>query len=373
MVILALSLSLSLSLSMGRASSGEDDATWLDFQITTSPEISLREEYINQQVLEQLLLAAGRLPDVRPCRLSLPFAIDFSFGYFAVIAHHLDPARRISCLRGVVRYMLREDITEADFAAVRAGKAKLEREWTEPDPQHLQNAAAAARRLAFLAIYRKFSPLYQLHSIDASLISEISFDDFNLWLERNRKAGRFTFFAKDALLQALDLPIPDRMVLQPVTSLASPRAPGGVLFFDGERFKVPASIMIYLGRDDPEVIDEKIRKRFACDRFETADLGDRYFAIEQVWCSFQDHFGELWFGLSLWKPDGVSYQEFCRQAQELTLDPDIAMVARLSPDGSKGKYVLLPPACKAPEQKIAPIKFQSKFVIEGERRRGEAW
>lgn len=343
MVILALSLSIS------SASSGEDGTTWLNFQITTSPEISLREEYINQQILEELLLAAGRLPDVRPCRLSLPYAIDFSFGYFGVVAHHLDPVRRIKCLRGVVRYMLREDIEEADFAVVRANKTKWKREWTEPDPERFRDAAPAAIRLALLAIYRKFSPLYQLHSIDADLISEISFDDFNLWLERDRKAGRFTFFAKDALLQALDLPIPDRMILQAETSLASPRAPGGVLFFDGQRFEVPAAIMIYLGRDDPDVIDEKIRKRFACNRFETVDLDARYFAVGQVWCSFQDHFGELWFGFALRKRDGVSDQEFCRQAQELALDPDIATVGRFSPDGSKGKYILLPPVCKAPD------------------------
>jgi hypothetical protein len=341
---------IALSLTVGRASSREDDTTWLYFQVTTSPEISLREEYINQQILKYLLLYAERLPDVSPCRLSLPIALDFNFGHFAVVAHHLNPARRISCLRGVVRYMLREGIAEADFGAVRDEMTNSTREWSEPDPQKLERAAEAAKRLAFLEIYRKFSPRYQLHSIDASLISDLSFDDFSLWLERDRKASRFTFFAKDALLQALDLPIPDRMVLQPVTSLTSPRTPSGVMSFDGERFKVPGFITIYLGRDDPAVVDQKIMKRFGC-RYDDLPPGpdDRYAAIERVRCSLQDHFGELWFGLLLWKPDGVSYQEFCRQAQELALDPDIAAVARFSPDGSKGKYVLLPPACKAPD------------------------
>ena len=99
----------------GSASQHDDNTSWLYFQLATSPERSIREQHLNQEILDRLLLAAARLPDVAPCELRLPLAIDPLFGEFAVIVDHPSLARRVTCLRGVVRYLLQENIAEEDF------------------------------------------------------------------------------------------------------------------------------------------------------------------------------------------------------------------------------------------------------------------
>jgi hypothetical protein len=338
-----------LALASNPALSREGGTSILGIHLATSPELSLREQHINQSILNSLLLAARRLPDVAPCQLDHPYQIDYVFGDFAVVVGHLNPAMHVKCLRGVVRYLLREDIAEVDFLAARAFEARLEPEWIRRDPKNPKHQESAAERLAFLAIYQKYSPLHQLHSVDTDAIAGRSFDDFTLWLESSRKAARFTFFGPRALLAALELPVPDPMVLQPVTSLASPRSPERVLFFDGERVEVPALIMLFLARDGTRFLDNKIKQRFACNQEDAFDLGDGFSAIARASCSSSDYFGDIWLRLALRKGESASYPDFCRQVHELSRDTDIATIARFSPDGSKGLYVLLPPTCKASE------------------------
>ena len=338
------------TLAAQRGSSREDDRSRLFFHLDASPDISLGEQYIYQEILDRLLPdAAASLPDVTPCQWGLLYLISPQFGDFAVTMQHLNSARRVACLRGVIRYLLHEDIAEADFIRARASKASFAREWSEPNPIYPKEADEATKRLAFLAIYRKNSPLHQLHSVDADAISDVSFDDFSRWLEGNRRAKRFTFFGDTRLLEALDLPVPDPMILRPVVSLQSSRVPAGLLSFDGERFKVPGLIMVYLGHDEMTPIDKKAEERFACNRSEPSDLGDGYAAIARASCTAYDDFGDIWFSLALRRSDDASLHEFCKQVQELSRDADLATVVHFSPEGSKGLYVLLPLACKAPE------------------------
>jgi hypothetical protein len=60
----------------------------------------------------------------------------------------------------------------------------------------------------------------------------------DVWLRRSHEQKLITFSGKKALLDSLDLPVPDPMVLRPTPSLKSPRVPASVLFFEGERIEV---------------------------------------------------------------------------------------------------------------------------------------
>ncbi|EJN13438.1 hypothetical protein PMI42_03294 [Bradyrhizobium sp. YR681] len=315
--------------------------------LAMSPEISLREQYINQSILSSMVLGTRRLPDVATCDLHLLIQLEFVFGEFGLAGRHENPAMLVKCLRAAVNYLLREDVAESDFIAARAFEARMSREWSEPNPKDLHRADGAAERLALLAIYRKHSPLHQMHSIDADAIAATSFDDFTRWLERNRRLGRFTLHGSKRLLEALELPVPDPMVLRLVTSLASPRTPAGVLTFDGDRVGVPALIALFLAKQGSSIVDERVKRRFACNKQDPAALGDGYGAIARASCQTSDKFGEIWLTLAFGKVESASYSEFCRQVLELSRDEDIATTARFSPDGPKGLYVLLPPACKA--------------------------
>jgi hypothetical protein len=331
--------------SLPAASQGGGTSTMV-VGFTTSPEISIREQHINQMILRDLVLTARQFPDVAPCDLQRLFQIVFVFGEFGLSVRHDNPAMHVKCLRAVVRYLLQDDIAESDFIAARTFEARNARDWFEPAPKDLSGADHAAERLALLAIYRKHSALHQMHSVDADAIAAASFEEFYRWLDRNRKFGRFIFYGPKRLLEALELPVPDPMVLQLVTSLASPRMPAGVLAFDGERVGVPALIALFLAKERPAVIDEKVKRRFACDKRDPSDLGDGYSAIARASCSTSNRFGEIWLTLALRKAENTSYSDFCRQVLELSRDDDIATAARFSPDGSKGLYVLVPPACK---------------------------
>ena len=46
---------------------------------------------------------------------------------------------------------------------------------------------------------------------------------------------------------------------------------------------------------------------------------------------------------------GASYQDFCREVQELTKDPDVAALVRGSSEGSKGLYIRPPQKCEVPK------------------------
>jgi len=340
---------LLLVLSSPLASSREGGSSMLVIDVAMSPDVSFREQQINQTILKSLVLEARQLPDVTPCGLSHPFQIVYRFGEFAVSVRHPYASMQVKCLRGVLRYLLHDDIVESDFVAARAFEARTAPDWLKPNMRDPERAQDEAERLAFLAVYQKNSPLYQLHSVDLDAIAATSLDDFTIWMERNRKAGRFSFDGPRGLLEALGLPVPDPMVLQPVASLASSRVPAGVLFFDGERVEVPALIMLFLGRDQKTPLNDKVRKRFACGLDSPPDLGDDYRAIARASCRAWDRFGDNWFTLGLTKAESASTAEFCRQVRTLSRDDDMTMAVRFSPEGSKGFYVLLPPACKDPE------------------------
>jgi hypothetical protein len=339
---------MSLALTSQPASSQEaGTSAILGIHLAMSPELSFYDQHVNQEILRALLLNARRLPDVAPCELSHPYQIDYVFGDFAVTARHYNPAMLEKCLRGVVRYVLHEDIAEVDFLAARASNVRVEREHFELAAKYSQRADDVAERMALLSIYRRHSPLHQLLSVDANAIAMLSFDEFSLWLERSRKAARFSFHGPNRLLESLGLPVPDPMVLQPISSLASPRMPAGVLAVDGEPAGIAALIALFLGHDETFSIDEKARRRFACNQDDRSNLGVGYDSIARASCRTYDHFGDIWFTMPLRKAESARYSDFCRQVLELSRDDDIATVARFSPDGSKGLYVLLPPACKA--------------------------
>jgi hypothetical protein len=323
-----------------------EDSDTIIYHVATPDRASLAEEDVKQRILHHLVLfAAGHLPEVAPCQLFSAYVEPF--GDFPVRVQHPSPARRLECLRGVVRYLLRENISEADFVAARANEVSSLR-WHAPDPKYPQFADEEAERLALLAIYQTGSPRHQLLSVDDRTFAALEFVDFNFWLDRNRKAGRFTFYPPRKLAQALDLPVPDPMILELITSLASPRVPAGLLFFDGERLGVAAYIEIFLGDPNKADVDPRIRKRFACNANTASELGDGFGAIARAACLNYNHSDDVWFGLALRKAESASYEEFCQQVRALVNNVDIATVVKFSPEGSKGLYILLPPACKAP-------------------------
>lgn len=111
---------LLLSLTSPPASSREGGSSMLAVSVAMSPEVSFREQQINETILKSLVLEARRLPDVTPCGLDRPFQVVYRFGEFAVSARHPSAAMQVKCLRGVLRYLLHEDIVEADFVTARA-------------------------------------------------------------------------------------------------------------------------------------------------------------------------------------------------------------------------------------------------------------
>jgi hypothetical protein len=315
---------------------------WIGYHVAMLEGASFREQYVHQEVLAALLMNnASQLPSVRPCGLKVQF-LDL-FGDFAIGVGHPNPARRIDCLRSATGYLLRQPISESDFLGTRKDQAYGRRMGFSLDTY--------AQQLALLSIYQKYSPLSQIHSTRPDDLSDVSFEEFDIWLRRSRQQNLISFGGKTALLDSLDLPVPDPMVLRPTPSLKSPRVPAGVLFFEGERIEVPALIMVSLDPDDPNPVDRQLADRLSCissgpSRLDGSSAGG---AISRVSCEISNWFGEVWLSLAVGKSDGASYQDFCRQVQELTKDADVAAVVRGSPEGSKGLYVLLPPACETPQ------------------------
>ena len=211
------------------------EESWLTFHLATPDKVSIREQYLNQEVLAALLLSgAGQPPSARLC--SWRIRRGDMFGDFSIGAGHASLARRVECLRGVVDHLLWQTISEDDFRSTR----KDEGYWALYGwPTYIY-----AQPLALLKIYEKYSPLYQIHSVGRTDFSELSFDEFEFWLHTSRERKLITFYGKSALLDALGLPVPDPMVLRRFTSLKSPRVPAGVLFFDSEHLGVSALIMV---------------------------------------------------------------------------------------------------------------------------------
>jgi hypothetical protein len=139
--------------------------------------VSIRDQYLHQQVLAVLLRnSTKQLPSVKPCGLKVLFRDPF--GDFAIGVSHPNLAQRVACLRGAVSYLLQQNISEFDFAAPRKDEAY----WGIVG----YSSHAVAQQLALLNIYQKYSPLYQIHSVGAKDFSDLSFDDFDVWLRRSR-------------------------------------------------------------------------------------------------------------------------------------------------------------------------------------------
>jgi hypothetical protein len=318
------------------------ERSWITYHVAMPRGVSFREQHVHQEVLAALLMGNASLrPNVSPCELKVRF-LD-GFGDFAIGAGHPNPARRLSCLRGAIGYLLRQPIGEFDFGATKKDNAY----WTRMG----YSAQTYVEPIALLAIYQKHSPLHQIHSVGKEDLSNASFEEFDAWLRRSREQKLITFAGEHALLDSLDLPVPDPMLRVPVPSLKSPRIPAGVLFFEKEEAEVPALIMLSIDASDPDPVDREIADRLGCTvnrpaRSGIATLGR---AVSFVNCYKSNWFGDGWLSFGVGKRDGASYLDFCRQVRELTSDPLFAAAVRDSPEGSKGLYVVLPPKCETGE------------------------
>lgn len=326
------------------------EADWIVLRFTMPDSGSFRNQYINTSVFNALLRnRASQRPGVKSCQLQV--RINDHFPDLELKVTHPSTAQRLDCLRGAIRYILEENIDEIDFLSARASQADSARRWSEPHPRYVGLAVGAAERLAYLAIYQKHTPLYELNSISVKDFIDFSFDEFSLWLRHNREQRLIAFHAKASLLYQLDLPVRDPMVLVPTVSLASPRVDPGVLFFDGDRFGFPALIMMSMDTDDADHgrrVDGRIRKRFACNRGEQLRLADDagMDSISTISCFSHWIWGDTWLGLAIKKSDGANYPDFCRQVREFANDADILTLVRDTPERSRGLYVLLPTNCK---------------------------
>jgi len=315
------------------------DKSRIMYRVGMLERTSFHEQHVHQEVLAALIMNhADQLPSGSPCGLRVRF-LD-PFGDFAIEANHQNPDRRLTCLRSAINHLLRATINEFDFTATRKERSHLMRMGFPSDTY--------AQQLALVKIYQKNSPLYQVHATWPSDLSGASFEAFELWLRRTREQKLITFAGKAELLDVLGLPIPDPMVLRLAPSLQSPRVAAGTLFFDNESIEIPALVMVRFNARDRDSIDRQMVERLSCNMTGPTRLGAPVrSAISHVSCQLSDWYGEGWLSLSARKSDGASYQDFCRQAQQLVNDTLVAAVVGGSPEGSKGLYILLPPACQA--------------------------
>jgi hypothetical protein len=90
------------------------EESWITFHLATPEKGSIREQYLNQEVLAELVLhGAGQPPSSRLCKWRMRRGD--VFGDFSIGAGHASLARRLECLRGVVDHLLWQTISEDDF------------------------------------------------------------------------------------------------------------------------------------------------------------------------------------------------------------------------------------------------------------------
>ena len=308
--------------------------------------VSIRDQHIYTSVLYILLRdRVSQQPDVRRCRLTV--LSNDQFPDLNLTLSHANPLQRDDCLRGTIRYVLHEPVGEADFLAARETKAEEIRQWTESVYPNL--AVNAATRLAYLAIYWPNSPLHQLSSVARADIADLSFDSFTRWLLRNRQDRLIAFDAPDYLLQILELPPKQPSETAVSIPMSSPRAPSGTLFFDGERFGIPALIMMSL---DPKRarrgrMDDDIWKR-VCNQNKPPHFGGD--AIFSIRCSSHFYFAtDYWLVLAVTRAGTSDIGSFCRQVRDLVDHPHMIAVVRDTPEESRGVYVMLPSQCTKQE------------------------
>lgn len=307
---------------------------------------SIADQYMNIDVLAALLQdQARKLPTVKPCRASiLP---NDQFSGLDLTAGHPNTAQRVECLRGIAGYLLHASVDKADFLSARKTRAEFTRRLTDPQPRFERSENRAAERLAYLAIYQDASPLHRLHSVTESDIAELSFESFNLWLQRSREEKLIVFDGGAGPTGLLGLP---KGNIEPI-HLSSPRSPPGVLFFEGERFGVPALLMLSLR---PGYVSERLSRgafwrRFLCNQGIHVRASDDSNAILNITCFSHWIFGDSWVGLAIRKSDESKLPDFCREVKALSNTPEIVTLVRDGTDGSIGLYVLLPSECQRNE------------------------
>lgn len=308
---------------------------------------SIRNQYINTRVLLSLLREkADKRRSIGVCAFNLQPDNQFPNLDLSVAGESMPS--RVECLKTLIQYILREPVEEVAFLRARQAQIESTRTWREPDPSYPGLAEGATERLAYLAIYQEHSPQYEIQSVGTNDFLELSFDTFNDWLRRNRQENLVTFYAKSVLLQLLGLPEQDRMVLVPSISLVSARAPPGILFFGGERFGIPALVMVGLDPDTSvnSSIERRVRSRFLCNRDQRVHPDSALGAISNVTCFSHWVYGDSWLGLAVRKTDSSNYQEFCQQVRELAADADIVALSRSAAENSRGMYVLVSTKCE---------------------------
>ncbi len=256
--------------------------------------VSIRNQYANLRVFVTAFRHWSRRPGRQPCNLSLRLGDHFSMFY--LMARSIEPTQNDECLRSGMNFILRDSISESDFVTARAANAEDTRTWTAPHPRHKGLANAAAERLAYLVIYQRDTPIHELYSVAEDAIVNLSFDAFIQWLRDNREQKLISFEVAESGAASITMPI----------SLASPRVASGILFYDGERFEVPALIMVSL---DPEyaarrLANNSVWRRFACNRADRSASTNSASAdaIVDVECFSHSIFStDSWLGLAIRK------------------------------------------------------------------------
>ncbi|MDE2377291.1 hypothetical protein [Bradyrhizobium sp.] len=111
-------IGLLLAVASNPASSREGETSMLVIRVAMSPELSIRDQHIDLTILKSFVLSANRLPDVAPCKLSLPFQIEYVFGEFAVTVRHPKPKRMREQLSGIPHAQQWDRIKHLPFVSV---------------------------------------------------------------------------------------------------------------------------------------------------------------------------------------------------------------------------------------------------------------
>lgn len=306
---------------------------------------SIRENYLHVSILELLLRgSASRSIGVRQCGTNVRKDVHFQF--FEVSVAHAESARRIECLRGIVDYLLRAAIPERQFISARNASAFFTGLWTSSSHEGL--AVSASERLAYLAIYEPGTPLHQLYSVDDRVIRDVSLGSFLAWLHRIREQELVTFGGSSELLSLLgDLTAAD--ATSPSISFASGRSRSGEYTFDGQRFGVPALIMVAIdpGYADGPIGKDPIWSRFNCNRRGMISDGGYQRSIARIDCFSHHRFGtDTWLGLAIRQSAGSGDRGFCGHVRALANDQDVTALFRRAPNERRGLYVMLPAKCE---------------------------
>jgi len=311
-------------------------------RMAPSPEMSIRAQTVNAEVLYNAL---NRWTWSSTRRLACGFDVLLRENNraFYLTTSPYNPARRAECWDQIVDFVLRGTIDEQEFIVARSKAAEFIASLVNPHLRDLYGASQAARRLAFLLIYKPGSPLHEIYSIDETDYAKLTFGQFNQWLEESRRDGRLTIDPAPRQLDIFDLA---GITTNPASDLPpSARVPAGTFSFDGERFGVAALVLLKVP------IGHNLRQfpiwnRFSCNLSESVP-SDRVGApasIASIHCSsYSISDADAWFSLALRKDEDAEYGEFCRDVDSFLHDPDLLTVIR---DLAREPYVFLSPRCE---------------------------